>query len=198
MQGLYRRIAPKTDVPSIIGRRATLVLLCNRDTRRRTLRTLNFCGESNIAPETLRECEHLVAQSAPPQSADIRPVDLIAIPPGNKPIAVVLGFVDPCRPAGSLLGGCREAGVSQEQGEFSHQEHAWRSIKATRRVGKDERGAICPDLGTSPQSADIRPVDLIAIPPGNKPIGPGAGAASPIGQTAHRGSAAAQKASAGE
>ena len=35
---------------------------------------------------------------------------------------------------------------------FSHQERTWRSIEATRPMGTDERGAMCPGLGTSPRA----------------------------------------------
>jgi hypothetical protein len=36
--------------------------------------------------------------------------DPIAVPSGNEPVSVVLDLVDPCRAAGSLLGGARQAG----------------------------------------------------------------------------------------
>jgi hypothetical protein len=43
--------------------------------------------------------------------------------------------MDPCRPAGRLLGRAREGSLGA--GGFLHQEHAWRSIEATRRMGKE-------------------------------------------------------------
>jgi hypothetical protein len=42
---------------------------------------------------------------------------------------------------------------SQGEGEFSHQERAWRSIEATRPVGKDAAIPTSPGSGALPEPA---------------------------------------------
>jgi hypothetical protein len=43
--------------------------------------------------------------------------DPVAVTSGHQAVAVVLDFVDPCRPAGGLPGGAREAGGYEAEGQ---------------------------------------------------------------------------------